>query len=107
MPEVRKRNRAVKEIHYFITKDKTLLSVIKDGCKESTMLDWIDKLESVTEPQKKRLTSSRRIIWPPYSYDKEHSCPLRSNERHLGIKQQPSLKLQRKGVVRGPILDIY
>ena len=71
------------------------------------MLDWIDKLESVTEPQKKRLTSSRRIIWPPYSYDKEHSCPLRSNERHLGIKQQPSLKLQRKGVVRGPILDIY
>ena len=70
------------------TKDKALLSAIKDGYNESRMHDWIDKLESVTEPQKKWLTPSRRIVWLPYSYDKEHSCLLRSNERHLGIKQQ-------------------
>ena len=31
-----------------MTKDKTLLSVIKDGYDESRMHDWIDRLESVT-----------------------------------------------------------
>ena len=88
--------------------------MIKDGCNESSIHDWIDKLESVTEPQKKWLTSSRRIIWLPYDYDKEHNCPLRSNEYHLGIKQQYMVfeapygsTLQHKGVVRGPLLDIY
>ena len=86
--ERRKRKRAVKQIQYLITKDRTLVSVIKDGYNESTMHDWIDKLESVTEPQKKWLTSSRPKVWLPYSYDKEHSCPLHSNERYLSIKQQ-------------------
>ena len=31
-----------------MTKDKTLLSVIKDGYDESRMHVWIDRLESVT-----------------------------------------------------------
>ena len=59
-----------------------------DGYNEGRMHDWIDKLESVSEPQRKWLTSSRRIVWFTNSYGKEHSFPLGSNERHLGIKQQ-------------------
>ena len=58
------------------------MSVIKDGYNESKMHDWVDKLESVTEPQKKWLTSSRPIVWLPYSYDKGHSCPFHSNKCH-------------------------